>query len=29
MTPSTMQKFAYVALIVVMTGVAAGLLGGL
>ncbi len=29
MTPNTMQKFAFVALLVLMTGVAAGLLGGL
>lgn len=29
MTPSKMQKFAYVALLVLMTGVASGLLGGL
>ncbi len=29
MTPSTFQKFAYVALLVLMTGVASGILGGL
>ncbi len=29
MTPNTMQKLVFVALLVLMTGVAAGLLGGL
>lgn len=29
MTPSTFQKLAYVALLLLMTGVASGILGGL